>query len=315
MHSNADDMRRHLETDQTACYAQDGRIIPCEDTRQDASMAETGRRLPGRRFRPHMQVVKDAFTGAVWTRDANPARFPQTWHEALATVADMRGRRAFGYGGWQLPSRGLLFSLISHQYINPAITADHPFENIFNGYYWTQDSCCRLPDQAWYVHLGGGRIHRGMKHGSYLVWPVCPGAAGTPPFGGAAPDRFEAAADGVYDRHTGLIWSTDADPLGRQRDWQAALSAVRRFDGGPSDRPQGWRLPNIRELESLVDLDAHTPALPAGHPFVNVQEGYWSSTTSVYEPRYAWVLYSRDGAVGVGFKPGAAFHAWPVRRP
>lgn len=34
---------------------------------------------------------------------------------------------------------------------------------------------------------------------------------------------------------------------------------------------------------------------------------YWSSTTSMYESRYAWVLYMRDGAVGVGFKPLSEF--------
>ena len=32
-----------------------------------------------------------------------------------------------------------------------------------------------------------------------------------------------------------------------------------------------WRLPNINELESLVDCSAHSPALPHGHPFRDVQ--------------------------------------------
>ena len=72
-------------------------------------------------------------------------------------------------------------------------------------------------------------------------------------------------------------------------------------------------MPNIRELESLVDLQADSPALPEGHPFTNVRDVYWSSTTSVYEARYAWALYSRDGMVGVGFKPDTGFHLWPVR--
>ena len=75
---------------------------------------------------------------------------------------------------------------------------------------------------------------------------------------------------------------------------------------------KGWRLPNVRELESLVDLSSHSPALSNDHPFINVQDAYWSSTTSVYEPRYAWALYSRDGIVGVGFKPGDDFFLWPV---
>ena len=85
--------------------------------------------------------------------------------------------------------------------------------------------------------------------------------------------------------------------------------ANRRRSAGFDD----WRLPNIRERESLVEIKSHSPALPQGHPFHSIQEGYWSSTTSAYEPRYAWVLYLRYGAVGVGFKSKPDFFVWAVR--
>ncbi|RLC11538.1 MAG: hypothetical protein DRI24_18650 [Deltaproteobacteria bacterium] len=72
-------------------------------------------------------------------------------------------------------------------------------------------------------------------------------------------------------------------------------------------------MPNIRELESLTYIGSHSPALPPGHPFEAVQEYYWTSTTSTFEPTYAWVLYMVDGAVGVGFKTNSDFFVWPVR--
>lgn len=109
-----------------------------------------------------------------------------------------------------------------------------------------------------------------------------------------------------------MTWSRNANPVGRRLNWQDALSAVKTLSGPGSEKDHVWRLPNIRELESLVALDAHTPALPAGHPFIDIQEGCWSSTTSVLEPRYAWTLYTRDGQVGVGFKPHEEFFLWPV---
>lgn len=302
-----------LETDQVHCYTQNGRRIGCGGTGQDASMRKMHQHMRDQRFLPKTHVVEDRLTGAVWTRDANPDGFPQTWHEALATVAKMRDQRAHGFGDWQLPSRELLFSLISHQHINPAIEENHPFENVFNGYYWTRDSCCRLPDQAWYVHLGGGRVHRGMKQGSYLLWPVCPGRKGQHLGEQTNGDRFVADGNCVYDRETKLTWTRSANPLGRPLNWQSALSAVKTLSRCESAKNRDWRVPNIRELESLVALDAHTPALPAGHPFTDIQEGYWSSTTSVYEPRYAWALYTRDGQVGVGFKPHEEFFLWPVQ--
>jgi hypothetical protein len=53
--------------------------------------------------------------------------------------------------------------------------------------------------------------------------------------------------------------------------------------------------------------------MPSNHPFAVIADGYWSSTTSVYEPSYAWVLYTVDGAVGVGYKAKPDFCAWAVR--
>ena len=124
---------------------------------------------------------------------------------------------------------------------------------------------------------------------------------------------FSLRGNTVHDVRTGLIWTRDADPAGNHHTWRAALALINTLNerkwGGFAD----WRLPNIRELESLVDIGTHSPALSPGHPFQRVREAYWSSTTSAYEPRYAWTLYSRDGIIGVGFKPRDGFHTWPVR--
>jgi hypothetical protein len=303
-----------LDTDQIHCYAQDGGRIACDGTGQDASSGKRVARSAGDRFRVLEDVVEDMLTGAVWTRDANPAEFPMTWHEARRFVARMCAQRRHGYDNWQLPSRRLLFSLISHQRCNPAVVEGHVFARIFNGYYWTGQPCFRLPDQAWYIHLGGGRIHRGMRHGSYLVWPVSIQAGGASDSRPSAPHRFTPEDGCVHDSRTGLTWLGEADLTGCKLTWTAALRAVGDLNVIAKGGFRNWRLPNIRELESLVDTGSHSPALAADHPFSSVRDAYWSSTTSVYEPRYAWTLYSRDGIVGVGFKAHEEFYAWPVRK-
>jgi len=116
----------------------------------------------------------------------------------------------------------------------------------------------------------------------------------------------------ALDLLTGLTWLRNAEPVGGPLPWQEGADAVRRLNKAGTAGIRSWRLPNINELESLVDCSRHSPALPASHPFSRVQDTYWSSTTSCFETDWAWALYLDKGATGVGHKKSAAFHIWPV---
>jgi hypothetical protein len=61
-----------------------------------------------------------------------------------------------------------------------------------------------------------------------------------------------------------------------------------------------------------TDCAAHSPALPTGHPFADVQDIYWLSTTSLVEPDWVWGLYLEKGATGVGQKRFTQFSVWDV---
>jgi len=73
--------------------------------------------------------------------------------------------------------------------------------------------------------------------------------------------------------------------------WRDALEQIEKMNREKAYGCNDWRMPHIKELESLVDLGEHSPALPDAHPFFEVQNFYWSSTTSAYETNYAWTLY------------------------
>ena len=125
--------------------------------------------------------------------------------------------------------------------------------------------------------------------------------------------RFEAGGDTVQDRLTGLTWTRDASPAEFPLRWQEALDFVaglnRRAAFGFSD----WRLPNRRELRSLISHQTRRPALPAGHPFVNVFAGwYWSATTAAISPGHAWYVDLDGGRMFYGGKD-QSFKLWPVR--
>jgi hypothetical protein len=119
--------------------------------------------------------------------------------------------------------------------------------------------------------------------------------------------RFEARADTVFDRLTGAQWRRAADLAGPVI-WNEALARV--ADLNRDAGRQRWRLPNINELESLVNAASSVPALPHGHPFTRVHDVYWSASTSLYQPDWAWALYLDKGAIGVGQKQQARFHVW-----
>ena len=150
--------------------------------------------------------------------------------------------------------------------------------------------------------------------------------------GMAWPDpRFFDNEDGtVTDYLTGLIWLKDAnctkfysdDNNGENlRGWSAALTVVNLLASGHCGLSDGssaeeWRLPNVRELQSLVDYGKYGPALPSDHHFQNVQSlnfgGYWSSTTLLQTTNSAWYVYMYNGHVHHDQK-GFTYNVWPVR--
>ena len=130
-------------------------------------------------------------------------------------------------------------------------------------------------------------------------------------FGYAWPQpRFTQQDDSVEDHLTGLIWYRNANFTGGPVDWTSALSIVDKLNR--QDNARHWRLSNINELESLVDCAHSKPAVSRPLLFDNVQDTYWSFSTSMYEPDWAWALYLDKGAAGVGQKKLANFFVWPV---
>ncbi len=98
-------------------------------------------------------------------------------------------------------------------------------------------------------------------------------------------DRFTDNQDGtVTDSVTGLVWLKNAGCFS-SANWAGALAQVNMLASGACGLADGsaageWRLPNINELESLVDVSRSNPALAPGHPFTNVSTAiYWSSTS------------------------------------
>jgi len=112
----------------------------------------------------------------------------------------------------------------------------------------------------------------------------------------------------VLDSTTALQWQKA--PAGSElMVWSTAFTHCADLGGGS-------RLPEVKELISLVDYSVASPGpvLPAGHPFVDVQSaGYWSATARAGNPTFVWyVLFDSGFVAGDALKSNAA-RAWCVR--
>lgn len=147
--------------------------------------------------------------------------------------------------------------------------------------------------------------------------------------GVAWPDpRFTANGNGtVTDNLTGLIWLQDGNCTDffdgdtivvNDRPWNDALIAANNLSTGKCGLTDGsvagdWRLPNLRELQSLIDYGEFNPALSDGHPFTNtILNNYWSSTTDAGSTDYAWRVAFYLGYVNYSYK-SASYYVLAVR--
>ena len=124
---------------------------------------------------------------------------------------------------------------------------------------------------------------------------TCPGQDGFYSTGCLSEGRFTDNGDGTATDHcTGLMWQKDTadvngDGTGDGSDflaWCEALAYCEDMDFAGHDN---WRLPNVRELESIVDYGRVGPSIDP--KFGAKRYRYWSSTPHLGEfPGSAWYV-------------------------
>jgi hypothetical protein len=130
------------------------------------------------------------------------------------------------------------------------------------------------------------------------------------------PDRrfAENGEQTIVDRLTGLVWTRDANPAGGPRTWQEALGYINTLNRGNHLGRSDWRLPNVNELESLVNKQSNLAEWLQAQGLRNLQvDYYWTSTSYASYPRYAWSVDIYGGIVA-GHDKADVYFVWPVRR-
>jgi hypothetical protein len=151
-----------------------------------------------------------------------------------------------------------------------------------------QETSYATNDDADYADPASEDIGYTRGEGSWANWNADGGrftkTSGSPPSSGTV----------TTDNATGLEWianPTDAG-LGSTYNWATALTNCEGLTNyaGHSD----WRLPNIKELMSIVDYGTYSPSIDTNF-FTSQSDVYWSSTTGAGSTIYAWVVNFGSG--------------------
>lgn len=236
-------------------------------------------------------TVIDAVTALTWQKAHNAKR--------LGYADAKRACEGLGLGGhsdWRLPNIKELFSLADYRgsqtkrfFIADAFDFAEPGAEVLQGDRFASTHSTQMMGQTWSstlytgVHFGrpgveaaffynflDGHIKQAPTQGRTTLFYRC---VRGPRWGDNA---FVVNGDGtVTDRALGLTWQQSDD--GQTRDWPGALAYCESLTlGGRSD----WRLPNVKELQSIVDYSQNDPALDLRALQQSDKAGwFWSSTT------------------------------------
>lgn len=87
--------------------------------------------------------------------------------------------------------------------------------------------------------------------------------------------------------------------------WQQALQAAKTLnDGAGYAGKVDWRLPNIKELQSIVEEGCYSPSINSSI-FPNTDASvFWSASASAYDSGLAWYVIFSNGYAGSYYKNG-----------
>lgn len=260
---------------------------------------------------------------------------PSNQCNTQAFTAAVRVAALCGYTDWRLPTPSELRAIINYGDAGAAISVDPSYlpNTPLNRALWSASTYAPDPAYAWVVEIGpadgGGAGHphsksktsdmhsTGNEHALLVRGPESAASGGRCSAGNPTANvvastpsaDFTDRGDGTVTHvTTGLTWKRCPEGLSGEpcatgtaisMTWSSALTTAENSTfAGFSD----WRLPNFKELRSIVETCGYDPAInqaifPAT-PRPAFGSVFWSSSTYAPRPADAWlVLFDRGGGV------------------
>ena len=264
--------------------------------------------------------VQDNVTGLMWevkTTDGGLRDWTKTYTNYSATydpsglygtatdatgyVAAVNATNLCGYSDWRLPTADELQSIVDYGIANPGPTIDANWlPNTQGGAYWSVTPVIGAPMNVFIVAFNFGSVNNTTSRANiFYVRLVRAGQSEIVP-------RYTVSADGqeVTYNQTSLIWRRCAEGMIVSRGTctgtagtfthEAALqlAAAQAVSTGIA-----WRLPNVKELSSIVDNNNSSPAIdPTAFPATSAS-AFWSASPIASAGSNAWNVYFGNGIV------------------
>lgn len=241
-------------------------------------------------------TIADNVTGLTWQKDYSPS--DQYDLDADGYCADLT---LGGFSDWRVPSDLELMTIVDYGTFAPAINATY-FPKARTNFYWTLTGAksSTFFTSRWGVDFQAGNL--GTPSTFTKGYTRCVRG------GQNQPRVFKDNGTGtITDMITNLVWQKHDQ--GAAAAWEDAIKRCEELTlGGFSD----WRLPNIKELRSIVDSRTYAPAAFIPYFPGTRTDSYWSSTTYAANPASAWLVNFWHGEVDASSK-GTAFFVRCVR--
>jgi hypothetical protein len=253
-------------------------------------------------------LVADNVTGLVWQgctaglTDASCATGTPTTYTWVEALAYCDGLSWGGFDDWRLPDEYELESITDAAALNPAIDTTS-FPEMPDGYslFWSSSTYAGNVGYGWSVYFSVSFVGYGWTKGESL-YVRCVRGGPTP-----HSDRFvrdttsESGQPTVTDNATELEWQGCAQGLlgdscetgmASLTTWSVALAYCEGLSWGGHD---DWRLPNKKELRSIVDNHLDYPPIDAPTFPETPTSFFWSSSSFIESVASAWRVSFADG--------------------
>ena len=232
--------------------------------------------------------------------------------DASAFVAAVNAAGLCGTSDWRLPSSHELQGIENFNRAKPHPSIDSAwFPNTLVDHYWASEPFFGQESTvAWITsfimdprNISTTAEARTTLNGVRLV-------RSTAAAGAAAARRFVVQDDEALDANSRLVWMRCS--AGQSWDGTTCSGHVRKFDFGgaiafaqqkAADTGKAWRVPNAKELYSLVDNARPSPAIDTDVFPGTPASLYWTSTAYAWTATGGWVV-TFDGGHTLAYYSG-----------